>query len=59
MYIVNTEVRAANRSKSEKLRDEYYQAGQWDVAGGHQTKNKLEELGSHDAAKDPERRVAL
>ncbi len=56
MYIVNTEATAADRSEFEKLRDEYYQAGQWDVARGHQTKNKLEELAPHDAAKDLERR---
>ena len=56
MYIVSTEVTAADRSEFEKLRDEYYQARQWDVASGHQTKNKLEELAPHDAAKDLERR---
>lgn len=59
MYIVNTELTAADRSEFEKLRGEYYQARQRDVASGHQTKNKLEELGPYDAAKDPERRVAL
>jgi len=56
MYIVNTELTAADRSEFEKLRDEYYQARRWDVASRHQTKNEFEELGPHGVAEDLERR---
>lgn len=41
-----------DREVFEKIKDEYYQARQWDVASGLQTKSKLEALGLQDIAKD-------
>lgn len=45
-----------DRERFEKLKDEYYQLRQWDVASGIQTKSKLKELGLHDIVGDLEQR---
>jgi len=43
----------------EKMKDEYYQLRQWDVATGLQTRTKLEELGLKGVAADLDRRGLL
>ena len=41
-----------DREEFEKMKDEYYQLRQWDVATGLQTRAKLEELGLSDVAQE-------
>ena len=48
-----------DRMEFEKMKDEYYQLRQWDVASGLQTRTKLEELGLKDVANDLEQRELL
>ncbi|NQT47547.1 MAG: hypothetical protein HQ578_01075 [Chloroflexi bacterium] len=47
------------RDKFEKMKDEYYQIRQWDVATGLQTRARLEELGLGGVADDLEGRGLL
>ena len=44
------------RDRFEKMKDEYYELRNWDVATGLQTKAILEELGLKDVATDLDRR---
>lgn len=48
--------RVVDRQAFEKMKDEYYQLRQWDVATGLQTRVKLEDLGLKDVAQDLELR---
>jgi aldehyde:ferredoxin oxidoreductase len=48
-----------NRDEFEKMKDEYYQLRQWDVATGLQTRASLENLGLQDVARDLEHRRLL
>jgi len=45
-----------DREEFERMKDEYYQLREWDVATGLQTKAKLEELDLHEVAQDLGRR---
>lgn len=48
-----------DREQFEKMKDEYYQLRQWDVATGFQTKSQLEALGLKDVAQELEKRGLL
>ena len=45
-----------DREEFERMKDEYYQLRQWDVATGLQTRAGLEKLGLEDVARDLEQR---
>ncbi|MFC2000647.1 aldehyde ferredoxin oxidoreductase N-terminal domain-containing protein [Chloroflexota bacterium] len=45
-----------DREAFEKMKDEYYELRQWDVATGLQTLTKLRDLGLEDVARDLEQR---
>jgi aldehyde:ferredoxin oxidoreductase len=45
-----------DREEFERMKDEYYQLRQWDVATGLQTRAGLEKLGLEDVAQDLEQR---
>ena len=48
-----------DREAFEKMKDEYYQLRQWDVATGLQTRSKLEDLDLKEVAEDLEQRGLL
>ena len=57
--IISLKGSVVDREKFEKVKDEYYQLRQWEVATGFQTKAKLEELGLADIAEGLEQRGLL
>ena len=52
--VISRKGAVVDRAEFERMKDEYYQLRQWDVATGLQTRAKLEELGLGDVAKDLE-----
>jgi len=54
--VISRKGAVVDREEFERMKDEYYQLRQWDVATGLQTRAKLEELGLKDAAQDLEQR---
>jgi len=54
--VVSRKGAVVDREGFEKLKDEYYQLRQWDVASGVQKKSTLEELGLRDIAGELEQR---
>jgi aldehyde:ferredoxin oxidoreductase len=57
--VVSRKGAVVDREEFERMKDEYYQLRQWDIAKGLQTKTKLHELGLEDIAADLERRGLL
>jgi aldehyde:ferredoxin oxidoreductase len=57
--VVSRKGAVVDREEFERMKDEYYQLRQWDIATGLQTKTKLHELGLEDIAADLERRGLL
>ena len=54
--VISRKGAVVDRKEFEKMKDEYYQLRQWDVATGLQTRAKLEELGLEEVAQDLEQR---
>ena len=54
--VVSLKGGVVDREAFEKMKDEYYQLREWDVATGLQTRAQLEEVGLRDVAQDLERR---
>jgi len=54
--VISRKGTVVDRKEFERMKDEYYQLRQWDVATGLQTKAKLEELGLKEVAQDLEQR---
>jgi aldehyde:ferredoxin oxidoreductase len=54
--VVSRKGAVVDREEFERMKSEYYQLRQWDVATGLQTRAKLEELGLKDIAEDLEQR---
>jgi len=50
--IISRQGAVVDREAFERMKDEYYQLRQWDVATGLQTKTSLKELGLEDVARD-------
>jgi aldehyde:ferredoxin oxidoreductase len=50
--VISRKGAVVDREEFERMKDEYYQLRQWDVATGLQTKAKLKELGLEDVARD-------
>jgi aldehyde:ferredoxin oxidoreductase len=50
--VISRKGTVVERGQFERMKDEYYQLRQWDVATGLQTKAKLKELGLKDVAQD-------
>ena len=48
-----------DRAEFERMKDEYYQLRQWDMATGLQTRAKLEQLGLRDIVQDLEHRELI
>ena len=48
-----------DRAALEKMKDEYYQLRQWDVATGFQTKSQLDDLGLKEVAQELQKRGLL
>jgi len=48
-----------DREQFEKMKDEYYQLRQWDVATGFQTKSQLDDLGLKEVAQELQKRGLL
>jgi len=46
--VISKKGAVVDRERFEKLKDEYYQLRQWDIASGIQKKSTLDELGLHD-----------
>lgn len=57
--VISRKGSVVDKLEFEKLKDEYYQLRQWDIATGLQTRAKLEKLGLSDIAEDLERRGLL
>jgi len=54
--VISRKGTVVDRKEFERMKDEYYQLRQWDVATGLQTKAKLQELGLEDVTQDLEQR---
>jgi aldehyde:ferredoxin oxidoreductase len=54
--IISRKGAVVDKEAFERMKDEYYQLRQWDVATGLQTRAKLEELGLGDVAQDLDQR---
>ncbi|MEE8174501.1 MAG: aldehyde ferredoxin oxidoreductase N-terminal domain-containing protein [Dehalococcoidia bacterium] len=57
--IISRKGSVVDRAEFERMKDEYYQLRQWDVATGLQTRAKLEQLGLRDVAQDLEHRELI
>jgi aldehyde:ferredoxin oxidoreductase len=54
--VISRKGAVVDRKEFERMKDEYYQLRQWDVATGLQTRAKLEQLGLKDVIQDLEQR---
>ena len=57
--VISRKGAVVDREEFERMKDEYYQLRQWDVATGLQTRAGLEKLGLQDVAQDLEQRGLL
>jgi len=57
--VISRKGTVVEKERFERMKDEYYELRQWDVATGLQTRSKLEELGLEDIAQDLEQRGLL
>jgi aldehyde:ferredoxin oxidoreductase len=57
--VISRKGAVVDREAFEKMKDEYYQLRQWDVATGLQTRSKLEDLDLKEVAEDLEQRGLL
>jgi aldehyde:ferredoxin oxidoreductase len=50
--VISRQGEVVDREQFEKMKDEYYQLRQWDVATGLQTKSQLDDLGLKEVAQE-------
>jgi aldehyde:ferredoxin oxidoreductase len=57
--VISRKGEVVDREQFEKMKDEYYQLRQWDVATGLQTKSQLDDLGLKEVAQELQKKGLL